>query len=43
MGTGVISRLKVRKIIVLYRRVNASLSAEYSRAKADVEKSYMKR
>jgi hypothetical protein len=40
LKTGVISRLKVRKIFVLYRRVNASLSAEYSRAKADVEKSY---
>lgn len=43
LGTGVISRLKVRKIFVLYRRVNARLSAQYSRAKADVEKSYMKR
>jgi hypothetical protein len=27
LKTGVISRLKVRKIFVLYRRVNASLSA----------------
>ena len=40
LKTGVISRLKVRKIFVLYRRVNASLSAEYSRAKAVAEKSY---
>jgi hypothetical protein len=40
LKTGVISRLKVRKILVLYRRVNASLSAEYSRAKAVAEKSY---
>ncbi len=40
LSTGVISRLKVRKIFVLYRRVNARLSAQYSRAKADVEKSY---
>jgi hypothetical protein len=40
LGTGVISRLKVRKIFVLYRRVNARLSAEYSRAKAVAEKSY---
>ena len=36
LGTGV----KVRKIFVLYKRVNARLSAQYSRAKADVEKSY---
>ncbi len=40
LGTGVINRLEVRKIFVLYRRVNARLSAQYSRAKADVEKSY---
>jgi hypothetical protein len=40
LGTGVISRLKVRKIFVLYRRVNARLSAQYSRAKVTVEKSY---
>jgi hypothetical protein len=40
LKTGVISRLKVRKIFVLHRRVNASLSAEYSRAKAVAEKSY---
>ncbi len=38
LGTGVISRLEVSKIFVLYRRVNASLSAEYSRAKAVAEK-----
>jgi len=36
LGTGV----KVSKIFVLYRRVNARISAQYSRAKADVEKSY---
>jgi hypothetical protein len=40
LGTGVISRLEVSKIFVLYRRVNARLSAEYSRAKAVAEKSY---
>ncbi len=40
LKTGVINRLEVRKIFVLYRRVNARLSAEYSRAKAGVEKSY---
>jgi len=40
LKTGVISRLKVSKIFVLYRRVNASLSAQYSRAKVTVEKSY---
>jgi hypothetical protein len=40
LKTGVISRLKVRKIFVLYRRVNARLSAQYSRAKVTVEKSY---
>jgi hypothetical protein len=40
LGTGVISRLKVSKIFVLYRRVNARLSAQYSRAKAVAEKSY---
>jgi hypothetical protein len=33
LKTGVISRLKLRKIIVLYRRVNARLFAQYSRAK----------
>jgi len=40
LKTGVISRLEVSKIFVLYRQVNARLSAQYSRAKADVEKSY---
>ncbi len=40
LETGVISRLKVRKIFVLYRRVNARLSAQYSLAKAVAEKSY---
>ncbi len=40
LGTGVISRLKVRKIFVLYWRVDARLSAQYSRAKAVAEKSY---
>jgi hypothetical protein len=40
LGTGVISRLKVRKIFVLYRRVNVRLSAQYSLAKAVAEKSY---
>jgi len=40
LGTGVISRLKVRKIFVLYRRVNARLTAQCSRAKAVAEKSY---
>jgi hypothetical protein len=40
LKTGVISRLEVSKIFVLYRRVNARLSAQYSRAKAVAEKSY---
>ncbi len=40
LGTGVISRLKVRKIFVLYGQVNARLSAQYSLAKAVAEKSY---
>jgi len=40
LKTGVISRLEVNKIIVLYRRVNARLSAQYSLAKAVAEKSY---
>jgi hypothetical protein len=40
LSTGVISRLKVSKIFVLYRRVNARLSAQYNLAKANVEKSY---
>jgi hypothetical protein len=40
LGTDVISRLKVSKIFVLYRRVNARLSAQYSRAKVTAEKSY---
>jgi hypothetical protein len=40
LGTGVISRPKVSKVFVLYRRVNARLSAQYSRAKAVAEKSY---
>ncbi len=40
LGTDVINRLEVRKIFVLYRQVNARLSAQYSRAKAVAEKSY---
>ena len=40
LKTGVIGKLEISKIFVLYRRVNARLSAQYSRAKAVAEKSY---